>query len=372
MITTSPVKTASPRRPTLRMSFTRTLSWWAWRYRYVSLFICIGFLSICIEVGIILGLGRLTETPTILGSALGFVGGMLFAFFGNYCLNFRVDGTRFWRTLALFTAISVCSYSLNLFAKDYLHLLNWSNYPMARFITSGSLFTIAYGLHRRFTFRHSAKNFGLAVYASEGTDVQDMFDRIGEHCDHIHIDLVDESFKADAAPVDLNVITKARALWTWQPVMIHIMSKTPLAWLNACIDDVAVALVHVDIDDDIWAVIACCRQAGKSPGIVAHHRIELAQLLPLLPHVEYVLVLGIEKPGCSGQHMMPSALDLAQSLAQMSESYGFKLIFDGGITVDNVNRVPADYIVSSSTVLRAEDPVRACLSLMSGITNERR
>jgi pentose-5-phosphate-3-epimerase/putative flippase GtrA len=359
------------RRPPFKVQFARHLSWLTWRYRYLGMFVLIGFLSICLEVAVVVGLGEASGHLTMWGSLIGFLAGMLFAFYGNFRFNFRVEKTKFWRTFGLFACISCCSYCLNLVTKDWLNLLNWHSYPMARFITSGSLFIVAYTLHRRFTFRRSAKDFGLAVYAAQGTDVQALYQRIGEHCDHIHIDLVDESCKPDAEPVDTAVIAQARAYWTWQPFMIHIMSRRPRRWVDACLEHVDVVLVHIDGDEDVLATLAECRLRGKAPGVVAHHSVTLAQLMPYLPHCDYVLMLGIERPGYSGQPMMASAMVMAKVLAAMSDRYGFRLIFDGGVTIDNVNHIPADYIVSSTTVLHAEDPTRAALALMSGLRNAR-
>jgi ribulose-phosphate 3-epimerase len=349
----------------------RRLSWLAWRHRYLGMFAIIGFFSIAIEVGIVLGLRSLTGHFSLGTSLIGFAIGMFFAFYGNYRFNFRVERRKFWRTLLLFALISCCSYGLNLSAKGQLDWLGWDYYPSARFLTSGALFAVAYYLHRHFTFRHAAKDLGLAVYAAQGTDVEAMFERIGEHCDHIHIDLVDETFKADAAPVEIPVIQRARESWPWHPFVLHIMSRRPAAWAKACLPLVDVVLIHVDVEDDPWSIMAGCRVAGKGFGIVSHHTVTLDRLLPLLPHCDYVLVLGIEKPGYSGQTMMPEALIMAETLAHLGMRHGFKLIFDGGVTVENVQRVPADMIVSSSSVLRSEDPIAAALALMTGVTHER-
>lgn len=359
------------RHPPWRTRLHRLVSWVTWRYRYLGVFVIIGFLSICLEVAIVLVWNRLAG-PSLLATGTGFVTGMLVAFFGNYYLNFRVDGRRFWLTFGLFAAISVASFSMNLVAKDWLHWLNWHNYPDARFLTSGGLGLIAYVLHRRFTFRHAAKNLGLAVYAAADCDPQHMFARIGEHCDHIHIDLVDDTMKPDALPVDPQVIRRARMLWTWQPFILHVMSRRPSRWLDACLDQVDAVLFHLDLDEDLMEHVARCRLAGKEVGVVAQHGDPMSRLLPWFPHVDYVLILGIERPGYSGQTMVPGSLVLAERLVPLAQRYGFRLIFDGGVTVDNVNHIPTDLIVSSSTVLRAENPAHAALALMTGRANAHR
>ena len=47
--------------------------------------------------------------------------------------------------------------------------------------------------------------------------------------------------------------------------------------------------------------IALCRERGCKVGVVWHHTINMQQLLPYLPHVDFLTVLGIDRPGRSGQ-----------------------------------------------------------------------
>ena len=66
--------------------------------------------------------------------------------------------------------------------------------------------------------------------------------------------------------------------------------------------------------------------------MVWHHTVTVAQMMPFLPHVDFVLILGIEKPGCCGQTVMGEALQTAELFASMAGRYGYQLIFDGGVT----------------------------------------
>ena len=113
-------------------------------------------------------------------------------------------------------------------------------------------------------------------------------------------------------------------------------------------------------------IIARCREHGRKIGVVWHHTITLSDLMPFLPHVDFVVVLGIEKPGHSGQSIMPEALRMAEVFAKMANRYSFEVMFDGGVTPKNVHKVPARYLVSNSSVLRSESPIASALTLMSG------
>lgn len=337
----------------------------SWRYRYLLGFILFGFLSIVIETSLVT-LVLPASWPAGVRLALGFLAGMLFAFYMNARFNFLVPVKQRWYALGLFFLVSAGSGVLNYLLAERLRFFLWNDYSTTRFFTAGCLFAVAYYFHRRLTFRHFTRNLGLAVYAEAGPNVREAHARVGALCDHIHMDLVDETMKPDAAPVDLSQVAAARLLWKWHPICLHIMSRTPLKWLEACHAWVDQVLVHIDGDDDLMEVISRARQDGLQVGVAWHHTVTVAQLLPYLPHVDYVLVLGIEKPGCCGQPVLPEALRTADLLASLTERYGYQLIFDGGVTVDNLDAIAAPIVVSSSHVLQAKNPIVAALCLMAG------
>ncbi len=331
----------------------------AWRYRYLIGFIVIGFASIALEVVLVILVQRFLMPSSWRGSwqetgvsLLAFAIGMEFAFAMNVKFNFHVSRRYFYRTFLLFALISTISYSLNNYARNYLASLHWNNYPTSRFLTSGCLFAIAYTLHRRFTFRHVPRSLGLAMYTSEIGEIGQLYRKVGEQCDHIHIDLLDETFDAEAAPVNVLTIALVRDLYRWHPLCLHIMSKRPRHWIEQTAEYCDWILFHVDIEEDVMDNIAFCRERGCKVGVVWHHTVAMQQLLPYLPHVDFLAVLGIDRPGRSGQAVMKSALVAANRFHELSRVYNYELIFDGGVTTENISRIPATIVVSSSTVLR--------------------
>jgi len=343
----------------------RWLTWTAWRYRYLAGFIVFGFLSIVLET-ILVTFVFPQDWPHDVASTLAFLAGMIFAFYTNARFNFHVSRDYFLRSFFWFAVVSTCSYALNLAAAFYLDLIAWTSYPQSRFLTAGCLFMVAYYFHRRITFRRTARNLGLAVYARQDDEMGQAFARIGDQCDHVHFDILDETFDPKAPPVEIGKIAEARLLWTWQPFCVHVMSKTPLRWIEQCWQSVDWVLVHVDIAEDVMDVIARCRQHGRRVGVVWHRGVTLSAMLPYLPHVDFVAVLGIEQPGRSGQKMTDEALGMAALFKELAPRYGYELIFDGGVATDNVDRIPAQIIVSSSHVLQSENPIHAALALRSG------
>jgi pentose-5-phosphate-3-epimerase len=189
---------------------------------------------------------------------------------------------------------------------------------------------------------------------------------VGRNCDHIHVDLIDETMGIKPSPVRLENIAIARQLWRRCPVVLHVMSLRPQQWVEQTWDDVDVFLFHAEAEDDLMELTFACRQRGKRVGVVWRPGIATAALLPFLPHVDFVMVLGIREPGRSGQQICPEAIEMAATLSRQRARYGYEVMFDGGVKASNVSQIEAKYVVAASAVLNAEHPIRAAHVLRSG------
>jgi pentose-5-phosphate-3-epimerase len=109
-----------------------------------------------------------------------------------------------------------------------------------------------------------------------------------------------------------------------------------------------------------------CHRRGKRVGVVWRPGVATSALLPYLPHVDFVMVLGIREPGRSGQQICPEAIEMAAALNRQRSRYGYEVMFDGGVKASNVSSIEAKYIVAASAVLNAEHPIRAAYVLRSG------
>jgi ribulose-phosphate 3-epimerase len=269
------------------------------------------------------------------------------------------------RTFAWYAAISGLSFALNMAVVRWAAALIGDHYGLLRLITAGVLFAIGYSLHRRFTF-DMARDFGIAVYASAAEDVSSVFARVGRNCDHIHVDLIDETMSREAAPVRLDNIDEAHRFWPRAPVSLHVMSRRPRRWLDATWDRADWFLLHLESEDDLLDLIFACRQRNKRVGVVWRDGDSIAELMAYLPHVDFVMVLGIREPGKSGQTMCARAVEVAATLDRLRNRYAFDVMFDGGVKESNVQRIAAKYIVAASAVLQAENPIDAAHRLRSG------
>ncbi len=341
-----------------------------YRYRYLACFTLIGFASILIELALMRYVWpRSWNWPA--ASTIAFLVGMSLSFVLNATLNFRVPWDHLLRTFGWYAAISGMSFALNMAVVRWAAVIVGDHYGLLRLGTAGVLFIIGYSLHRRFTF-DMARDFGIAVYANEAEDVGGVFARVGRNCDHVHVDLIDETMLAGASPVRLDKLDDVHRLWPSTPVSLHVMSLYPRHWVERTWDYVDWYLLHVDAQDDLWELIFDCRQHDKRVGLVWRDGNSLASLMPYLPHVDFVMVLGIRQPGVSGQAMSPRALEIAATLDRLRVRYGFDVMFDGGVKESNIGSIQAKYVVAASAVLLAENPINVAHMLRTGAKYERR
>lgn len=339
------------------------------RYRYLIGFTLFGFLSILVEIGLLHAVLP-TTWPSSVRTLTAFSGGLALSFVLNAMFNFRVPRRYFLSTFVRFTAVSVVSFGLNMLVLQWVRTEVQLGYATSRLVCSGFLFLLAYALHRKLTF-HLDRNFGIAVYASPREYVRRIFLKVGRNCDHVHIDLVDKSFDV-TAEVDLSKIVLARSLWPNVPFAIHFMTRFPERWLDSTLEHIDWFLFSLASENRLEPLIAKCQLAQKKVGVVWHVADPVEQLYSYLPHVDYVMVLGIAKPGFSGQKITQEAMAVIQMLSRLRWRYNFELMFDGSVNAETVAAIPARYIVAASSVLKAKEPARAIYTLKTGARHERR
>ncbi len=335
-----------------------------YRYRYLANYVLIGVSSLFLEVLLIYFLSFVLENIWW-NTLIGFFAGVFFSFLLNSKLNFKVPPERNLPTLRMFVLISILAYCLNLVLIHFffggLLLLNYS---ISRFLSAALIFLLSYSLHRRFTFL-DVKEVGVAVYLSSTEDVLAIYQKVTYHPDWIHFDLVDETFKPTAREVDVSKGLEAQKYWPSHLTMTHLMSKNPSSWLQQVLPFSDYVLVHVHINDPLEDVFSQIHKAGKRNGLVLSSESEMAKCEKFLDKVDMVQILGIPKPGESGQHLQPEALALLQQVNDLRKknNYHYQVCFDGGIKTSNVERVPARYLVSGSAVLRSADAAESIYAL---------
>lgn len=204
-----------------------------------------------------------------------------------------------------------------------------------------------------------SRQLGVAVYATGDEDVAGIWQKVGNHLDHVHVDLVDATVNPSAAAVDLERLEDVRRCWPTLPVCLHVMSRRPRSWVERTWRQVDWYLLPCDSRDDLTSLMAECRRRGKRVGIVWQQGFPVERMRRYLSQVDFVMVMGIARLGVSGQALSESSLEAAKVFSRLSSEHHFKLMFDGGVNVENAARIPGEYLVSASGVLASSVPKRS-------------
>lgn len=149
---------------------------------------------------------------------------------------------------------------------------------------------------------------------------------------------------------------------------VHLMMDNPSAYIEAFFKAGADEItVHVEIEEDIPAILARIRGLGIKAGLSIKPKTPLSALLPYLHMTDLVLVMSVE-PGFGGQSFMPEMLQKLSGLRDAG--YPGILSIDGGISDANgrlAAEAGATRLVMGTALFKAEDPAQV-ISLCGGET----
>jgi ribulose-phosphate 3-epimerase len=333
-----------------------------YRFRFLSLYMVIGFLSLLLELALrsqLQFIGFHVYLATILSLMLG----ILFAFFGNAYFNFRIPPARRNRAFLYFTGISLLSGVLQWSVSQFLNELN-IGYDQGRMLTSGSLFLVAYLFHRRFSFS-DFKQVGVAIYANGVEDLHNIHAKIGQYPDFIHVDIVDTSFAPEAKDNKTYRMETIKALWPNREIHTHIMSKFPSRWIAEVLSYSDIVYIHWECNEPLKPILKQIQQAGKKAGIALCMITNPEMIEQELKNVDAVLLLTIPEPGRSGQKFDMEALDYIEQLNAMQIRENIRICVDGGVNEKIAPQLQVEDIVSGSSVLNHSDPKGQILFLQT-------
>lgn len=174
--------------------------------------------------------------------------------------------------------------------------------------------------------------------------------------DYIHVDVMDGKFvKAKSLPFkEMRHIYK----YTSKRLDIHLMVEKPekfikdYAKLNA-----EYITFNTEVDTDIESCLKLVKSFGIKCGLAISPDTEVKQLVPYLPLIDLILILGVY-PGKGGQEFMEetkSKLKEAKALLKEYKSKA-KISVDGGINDKTKKQVSsADILVAGNYILSKED-----------------
>ncbi len=338
-----------------------------YRWRFFLAYVVIGVVSLLLEFAA-RRLWMISHDSQLAACILGVGVSILVAYWLNVRFNFKVPTAKRRRAFFLFVLISLLSLTLNLWLQSHLAGFRLP-YEQSRLLSSGLLFSLAYLLHRRFSF-HSAKQVGLAVYANSAEDIRRIHERVGMFPDFIHIDIVDDTFNRQCLLPSTHRLEVVRAYWPGKSLHAHVMSSTPRRWLDDLLRFSDVIILHVEGVDGLRGLAEEIRAAGKPVGFALRSETPLEALRPVVDLASLVLLLTIPEPGRSGQSFQMSNLEKMQDLNQWPERRHFEVCVDGGVNERNIHLLNIEKVVSGASVLNHPDPPRQIMRLQTSSNYE--
>jgi len=328
-----------------------------YRFRHVIIYTVIGFFSIICELIIrnfLINI-NLNEVPSTI---LSIIIGILIAFFLNIKLNFFIKKNLLAKALVYYFLISIFSISLQFFINNFTNFKFdiFYNYEIERLIISGVVFIFAYLLHKKFSFKNSAK-LGVAIYASKDSDVHNIFQKIGIYPDFIHVDIVDETFVKEAKPINYEKYNLIKQYWKNKEVHTHLMSKNPIKLIKNVSKFSDLIFIHKEIDENLDDVISLFDNLNCKLGIVLHAINNYDNELESITNkFRNIMILSIPEAGYSGQKFLEKSFDLISKINEIQKRKKINLFVDGGINRENIKNMNVENIISGSDVLNSKDP----------------
>jgi ribulose-phosphate 3-epimerase len=333
-----------------------------YRYRFLGLYTFFGLIALAIELLVIRSLQSFNLYYPV-AYLLGFVAGLIIAFFLNIRFNFHIAPPKRKKALFYFTVISFLSFCIQLFFRQEL-VHRGMSLDLSRFVIAGAFFLISYFLHRKFSFKEY-KKVGVAIYADGVEDIKKIFNSIGMVCDFIHLDIVDRTFKPDCKEVKAYRAEVVRAYWQKKPIEVHIMSKEPSKWLPDLLPYVDTIYVHSNIDEDLEEVLSMIRAGNCNAGLVIGGSESIETIEPYLNKVNHVLLLAIKNPGFSGQQFNMDTLQLIEKFSHHPLRRHITICVDGGVNDTTIQYINVESVVSGSFVLNAANPIKNIMYLQT-------
>lgn len=182
----------------------------------------------------------------------------------------------------------------------------------------------------------------------------------------LHVDVMDGRFVPNltlGAPI-VSSLAKAATL----PLDCHLMVEEP----DHLLEDFAKAgarwlSVHLEACRHLHRTVQRIRGLGMSPGVALNPHSAFAQIEPILPFVDFVLVMSVN-PGFGGQQFISEVLPKVEAIAawRAANNPGLFIQIDGGITPQTIaaaRSAGVDWFVAGSAVFGQPDRAAAIAEL---------
>lgn len=184
--------------------------------------------------------------------------------------------------------------------------------------------------------------------------------------DAVHYDVMDGCF-VDNISFGLPLLQNLLRCSTL-PADVHLMIQDPLRYISRfAMEGVKWISFHAESASSTDKTVAAIHAAGISAGIALSPDTPVETVFPFLPLLnkdDFILIMTVE-PGWGNQEFLPHTVDKIRILHDRIRTYGLPLHIqvDGGIndrTAVLCREAGADFIVSGSYLLKAQNPEEAC------------
>lgn len=176
--------------------------------------------------------------------------------------------------------------------------------------------------------------------------------------DYIHVDVLDGKYvEGKSLPFkEMKHIYK----FTDKRLDVHLMVESPSKYIKdyASLNTEYIS-IHLDTLEDIISNLKLIKSYGIKAGIVLNPDDKVSELIPYLPYIDLILVMGVI-PGKGGQKFIEKTTNKLKELNVLKKEYkdfNFKISLDGGVNdvvARKINNL-VDIMVSGAYITNSND-----------------